>query len=901
MRAMQASKHMRVHSYNSSYCRTLLSLGCCIVLQQASLQMRAMQAQASFNGSTISGRFSNSGHSKHGSIAAAAAAAVAAADAADGGVPTAELQQQASKQAVAEVDDSSNRQQQQQQQQAMGVEGVQPPAVNASAADAAADAASGSQPNLSSTHVSSSSSKHAIDSFSFGNRLASDSRQASCALLPTSQQQQDTAASSFAAAAGLPASAGNSADQLPSGQSFARLPTLSMAMSSGGSSVLLGGRGSSDASMQQLQTSDSVGAGLADDSMAAPADGGSAACIMSPSSPDSSAAAAAAAGSSSAPFRSARSSIAGAGLPTLYEAQDHQQQQQHQQQHDHQQCVHPTNSPYAVLPDAAAGPPEVSSVAAAAASSRSNLQQQDLQLSKTLEAELFAGFDDASSTGGVSDDEADVENTSSSLLQQQQQPVGTVSRLRSFLTRKSSLKGASGSHSIDHSGGSALMFSRGSRVQSFQISSPPSVTIQSSARSLTDPAAVAAAAAAAAARGASAVDGNGLSGTARRRSSTTGTVQGLISAGTYKLGDAGGSPHAWQQQQQRLLGFGPADASHEHILYAGGASSAYEQLPQHASGSNSRRLSWTASAAQQQQQLVPRQPRGPSFSSARRLSASEQQQLQLLLMMSAPSYVDPHPQQQQQQAQLLQQLQQEFGSSPKKQVQQQQLQLQQQQSQSQQSPPQQQQQQQSPPQPQQPQQQQPLQQQQQQSQHPGGTNTSNSTGGALHSPYADSTLVPVHLRPSTSFSRDSEPASRISSASSGPAALPSHQQQQQQQQQQSFTAAAARNPATLQSPPQQQVPRQALSRYSSTFPPPKGSVTAATPAAAAAATGQLFGQGQGSYMSGAEGLTGALPLEALPALRLGKMNKAQQSFILQAISNQVIACLLVCSCIAVRR
>jgi hypothetical protein len=40
-------------------------------------------------------------------------------------------------------------------------------------------------------------------------------------------------------------------------------------------------------------------------------------------------------------------------------------------------------------------------------------------------------------------------------------------------------------------------------------------------------------------------------------------------------------------------------------------------------------------------------------------------------------------------------------------------------------------------------------------------------------------------------------------------------------------------------------------------------------------------------MAGAEGLTGALPLEALPALRLGKMNKAQQSFILQAISNQV--------------
>ncbi|WIA17584.1 hypothetical protein OEZ85_014409 [Tetradesmus obliquus] len=39
-------------------------------------------------------------------------------------------------------------------------------------------------------------------------------------------------------------------------------------------------------------------------------------------------------------------------------------------------------------------------------------------------------------------------------------------------------------------------------------------------------------------------------------------------------------------------------------------------------------------------------------------------------------------------------------------------------------------------------------------------------------------------------------------------------------------------------------------------------------------------------VSGPEGLTGALPLEALPALRLGKMNKAQQSFILQAISNQ---------------
>jgi hypothetical protein len=43
-------------------------------------------------------------------------------------------------------------------------------------------------------------------------------------------------------------------------------------------------------------------------------------------------------------------------------------------------------------------------------------------------------------------------------------------------------------------------------------------------------------------------------------------------------------------------------------------------------------------------------------------------------------------------------------------------------------------------------------------------------------------------------------------------------------------------------------------------------------------------------MSGAKGLTGALPLEALHALRLGKIHKAQQSFILQAISNLVRRC-----------
>ncbi|WIA37804.1 hypothetical protein OEZ86_014669 [Tetradesmus obliquus] len=52
---------------------------------------------------------------------------------------------------------------------------------------------------------------------------------------------------------------------------------------------------------------------------------------------------------------------------------------------------------------------------------------------------------------------------------------------------------------------------------------------------------------------------------------------------------------------------------------------------------------------------------------------------------------------------------------------------------------------------------------------------------------------------------------------------------------------------------------------------------------AAAAAAALNSPGQ---VSGPEGLTGALPLEALPALRLGKMNKAQQSFILQAITNQ---------------
>jgi hypothetical protein len=151
----------------------------------------------------------------------------------------------------------------------------------------------------------------------------------------------------------------------------------------------------------------------------------------------------------------------------------------------------------------------------------------------------------------------------------------------------------------------------------------------------------------------------------------------------------------------------------------------------------------------------------------------------------------------------------------------------------------------------------------------------------MHSPYADSSLVPANLRSNTSFSRDSEPPSRMSSASSGPAALPSHHQQLQQQ---SFIlAAAGRGAPPLQ---QQLLARQALSKFSNTFPPPRGSVTAAA-AAAAGATGQLNSTGQGSHVSGAEGLTGALPLEALPALRLGKMNKAQQSFILQAISNQV--------------
>lgn len=38
----------------------------------------------------------------------------------------------------------------------------------------------------------------------------------------------------------------------------------------------------------------------------------------------------------------------------------------------------------------------------------------------------------------------------------------------------------------------------------------------------------------------------------------------------------------------------------------------------------------------------------------------------------------------------------------------------------------------------------------------------------------------------------------------------------------------------------------------------------------------------------AEVLTGALPLEALPALRIGRMNK-HQSFMLQAIKDQVRA------------
>eukprot|EP00775_Hariotina_reticulata_P007074 gene7074-7287_t len=58
-----------------------------------------------------------------------------------------------------------------------------------------------------------------------------------------------------------------------------------------------------------------------------------------------------------------------------------------------------------------------------------------------------------------------------------------------------------------------------------------------------------------------------------------------------------------------------------------------------------------------------------------------------------------------------------------------------------------------------------------------------------------------------------------------------------------------------------------------------------TPVAAATSGGLLL-SGSAAAGGGVEALTGALPLEALPALRLNKLNK-HQSFMLQAIHDQV--------------
>lgn len=76
---------------------------------------------------------------------------------------------------------------------------------------------------------------------------------------------------------------------------------------------------------------------------------------------------------------------------------------------------------------------------------------------------------------------------------------------------------------------------------------------------------------------------------------------------------------------------------------------------------------------------------------------------------------------------------------------------------------------------------------------------------------------------------------------------------------------------------------QQYSRLRSSFPQPGSSLGASPSTGAANISMNLSGQ-TGSHIT--ETLTGALPLEALPALRLSKMGK-HQSFILQAIKDQV--------------
>jgi len=531
-------------------------------------------------------------------------------------------------------------------------------------------------------------------------------------------------------------------------------------------------------------------------------------------------------------------------------------------------------------------------------------QQQQQQQQMPLDEELYAGFDDASSSGSLSSvdtDDGDAavralkRSSSSQNARSKSSSVMTgqraTSRLKSFLHRSRSVKQPG--NVTDHSNAPRLrsvgsesdaMTVPGSDViDAIQPSKPPveqplKVDVCSAADDVRDLGPFAAGPGAAAAARCIDVEMSLLSQQQqhRKRRMSAG-MQGLLAnlknkdevlkapaaAAAVTSNSSGSSkvlpPRVQQQQQlhyhqqvQHRRAFAAGGGGHGNILYAGqdqlvppaaagaGSSTRVQLQQQNPAYLRQVTASWTAGAGGAN--FASRGPRGPSFSIVKRISSGfesdQQQQQPLLRQVNSVDAVQP------------------FGVAPAAAA------------------------------------------------AAAAAAVAASKSSSLlelpqRSQYREQAVPHKQLR-IASASKDGQRSAAAAAASgcSSSVEVPSsntpteaalhgalqQQQQQQQRQQQRVFRRNSRSDASSVSPPG----GLATTLSGSAMAPSPGQLQyspGGTPVASATSGGLLL-SGSAAAGGGVEALTGALPLEALPALRLNKLNK-HQSFMIQAIHDQV--------------